>query len=213
MGSILSCCPNFPIKQDNVKISIVSQVTPANSLSTASTQTLSSTIQSKDFFNNIENAAFTPINRTTYRRASLSNISIPTNHMYTISGRSSQNSSQFINNNSIYQNLPSQKGHLSTLPTRPQTALPSTGSVFVFPDIPDALQVPRGDSPEYVNLAKDVPAVKQVQDQRTAYMNAVAAVHGQRYNRRSRIGSESCDSRQVVTYVRPNRRHSAADMI
>ena len=102
---------------------------------------------------------------------------------------------------------------MSVLPTRPQTALPRTGPVFVFPDVPVAHHVSRGDSPEYINLAKDVPAVKQVKDQRTAYMNTIAAIHGQPYNRRSRIGSESHDSRQVVTYVRPKRRHSAADII
>ena len=211
MGSGMSCCPRFLNKQDNVKIAIVPHATPANSVSTASNQTLSSTIQSKDFFNNIENAAFTPVNRITYRRASLSDVSVPANSMYTVSGKTSQDFSQFNNNNSIYQNLPSHKEHQSGLPARPHTALPATGSVFVFPD---TLQVPQCDSPEYINLAKDVgPAVKQVRDQRTAYMNAVAAVHGQRFSRRSRMGSESHDSRQVVTYVRPKRRHSVADVI
>lgn len=215
MGSVLSCCPRSASKQDKADIGNIGIVstTPANSVSTASNQTLSSTIHSKDFFNNIEVAAFTPVHRTTYRRSSLSDVSVPTNGMYTISGRSSQNSSQFINNNSIYQNLPPQKVYPSALPTRPHTALPSNGSVFVFPDIPAAHHVPRGDSPEYINLAKDVPAVKQVRDQRTAYMNAVAAVHGQQYKRRSRIGSEAQDSRQVVTYVRSQRRHSVADII
>ena len=211
MGSGMSCCPRSLNKQDNVKMAIVPHATPANSVSTASNQTLSSTIQSKDFFNNIENAAFTPVNRITYRRASLSDVSVTANSMYTVSGKTSQDFSQFNNNNSIYQNLPSHKEHQSGLPSRPHTALPATGSVFVFPDV---LQVPRCDSPEYINLAKDISAVKQVRDQRTAYMNAVAAVHGQRFSRRSRMDSESHDSRQVVTYVRPKRRrHSVADII
>lgn len=215
MGSVISCCPRYPNKQensDNGKMAIVSP-TPTNSISTASNQTLSSTIASKDFFNNIEEAAFSPSNRKTYRRSSLSDISVPVNGMYTISGRSSKNSSQITNNNSIYQNLPPQKLYPTALPTRPQTALPSTRSVFVFPDIPAAPNVPRRDIPEYINLTKDVPAVKKVINQRTAYMNAVAAVHGQGFSRRSRIGSESHDSRQVVTYVRPQRRHSVADII
>ena len=202
LRSYTSCCSKSTNKEEphNDKIIIVSPPSISSGPKSAH-NSLSSTILSKDFFHNIEVAAFTPINRASHRRASLSDISSSVKQICTITDTNSQNPSQI--NNNIYQNAPSKHA----LPVRPQTALPVNGSVFVFPDTTAA---PGGECPEYITLAHIVPAVSEVRDQRSAYLNAVSAVHGKRYKGRSRLSSDSFDSRHVVTYIRPQRRHSFA---
>ena len=195
VGSFISCCRKYRKKTDDNDNFVVVSPPPVSVIPTASNRSLSSTIQSKDFFRTIEVPSFTPA----CRRGSLSNLSIPATKINT------NYASQVNDNDSVYQNLPS-RHYSSALPTRPQTALPVTRSVFVFPDTTPAIK-PCVDLPEYINLAKDVPAVSEVWNQRAAYINTV---QGKRNNRQSRIGSESNESRKVVTYVRPQRRHSVA---
>ena len=84
MGSVITCCPRSPSKQDNVKTG-----TSDNSVYSTSNKTLSTTIQYKDFFYDIENAAVSPVNSFMYRE-SISDVPVSDNGLYKINGRSSQ---------------------------------------------------------------------------------------------------------------------------
>ena len=118
-NSLISCC--IRNNKENVKadkvVMILAPPSASSNEPTTSNRSLSSTIQSKDFFHNIEMAAFSPFRKSIERPASLSDVSAP--------GIS-------YDHFNIYQNVPANNEFSSALPNRPQTAVPVTESIFTF---------------------------------------------------------------------------------
>ena len=179
LRSFLTYC-HKPNKEEvhtgNTKLFVASPV-ETNILSTASNQSLSSTIHSKDFFHDIEMATFSPVRKQTHRGASLSDVSAPGSICV-------KSQSIFKVKPNIYQNDPSKNLFSSALPVGPQTALPVTGSVFGFTDTTLGHQIAQYDGSGAINSPQAVPAVNELCDLKATYRNLLTAVHGgQRYNR------------------------------
>ena len=179
LRSFLTCChkPNKEeVHTDNTKMVVTSPV-ETNTLPTASNQSLSSTIHSKDFFHDIEMATFSPVRKQTCRGASLSDVSAPGSICV-------KSQSIFKVKPNIYQNVPSKNLFSSALPLRPQTTLPVYGSVFDFADTTLGHQIAQYDGSDAVNSPQAVPAVNEPCDLIATYRNLLTAVHGGlRYNR------------------------------